>query len=101
MADDLFFAISVDRANNSALEAAQSIVRNHANGWWHRHVNLWIVCGLTAEEWRVLIKPVLSTGSSVLVLQLPPEETKRDWAYSGPDAKNKCGWLHRNYTPSE
>jgi len=92
-----FFAISVDRATQDELNQVHEVVKEHAYGWWHRHVSFWLVGGLTATQWRDLIKPCLLSGSDVLVLRLPAEESDRNWAFTGPNAKEKCQWIHHNY----
>lgn len=92
-----FFAISVDRATRQELNNVQAIIKEKADGWWHRHATFWIAGGLEASEWRDLLKPVLrSERSNVLVLLLPDEEDRR-WGFYGPDAKRKSSWLHENY----
>lgn len=91
-----FYAISVDRAQASELDRVHAVIKQHADGWWHRHANLWIAGGQTATEWRDLIKPHIQTPASVLVLKLPAEAA-RFWAFSGNDASTKCKWFHENY----
>lgn len=91
------FAISIDRATQAELNAVHEIVKENANGWWHRHVNLWIVGGGTASKWRDLLKPALLSGSSILVLQLPDEDSEKKWSYNGQNAEEKCRWFHDNY----
>ncbi len=89
--------ISIDRASLYELDQVQDVIKYHANDWWHRHESVWIVGGGKASKWRDLIKPVLrSRRSSVLVLQLPEKEPK-DWCFSGKNAKETCEWLHQNY----
>lgn len=92
------FAISVDRATQAELNQIHEVIKANANGWWHRHLNFWIVGDGSALEWRNLIKPYLVSGSSVLVLKLPAEDGDRNWAYSGPNAAEKCKWIHNNYS---
>lgn len=92
-----FFAISVDRATESELNEVHQIIKENANGWWHRHVSFWVVGGLQCSEWRDLIKPFLVSGASVLVLELPADSKDRNWSFSGTTATEKCKWFHDNY----
>ncbi len=95
---DNYFVISVDRATGDELNNVQNVIKENANGWWHRHTNVWIVGGGSASKWRDLIKPALpSRDSSVLVIKLPSEDADRSWAFSGKDASAKCKWFHENY----
>ena len=95
---DSAFIIVIDRATDDELNTAHEAIKSKADGWWHRYTNTWIVGGLTASEWRDLVKRVLiSDSASVLVLKLPEAEDRR-WAYYGPRAEERMGWLHRNYT---
>ena len=98
----LFFAIAVDRATTQQLNAVHELVKQHANGWWHHHTNLWIV-GASAQNadtkrvsfWRDLIKPVLAVGQAkILVLRLPSEADGRWWASTKDDGV----WLRKTYT---
>jgi hypothetical protein len=92
-----FFAVSVDRASADELNKVQGVIKEHANGWWHRQTNFWIVGGQSASKWRDLIKPCLTeTDSNVLVIGLPPAD-ESTWAFAGHDATTKCKWLHDNY----
>ena len=92
-----FFAISVDRGTQDELNEVHQIIKANANGWWHTHVSFWVVGGLKCSEWRDLIKPVLLSGASVLVLKLPSDKKERNWAFSGTNANKKCKWFHDNY----
>jgi hypothetical protein len=94
------YVIVVEGATPDALNSVQSVVREKANRWWHRMATTWIVDdGLTAAEWRDLLKPVLTgTGANVLILRLPDAGQNRNWAYSGKAAKDRFEWLHDNYT---
>lgn len=95
MAD--YHLISIDRATLYELDQVQDLIKNNANDWWHRHTTVWIVGGGKASRWRDLIKPILrSHGSSILVLQLPKKES-RNWCFSGENAKEQCEWFHQNY----
>src|SRR5690606_36286918 len=77
-----FYVISIDRATQEELNRAHQIIKENANGWWHRHATTWIAGGLTAAEWRDLLKDTLrSSQSSVLVLKLPKEEAGSAWAF--------------------
>lgn len=94
----------VDGATPLQLTAIQALVTQHANGWWHHMTNVWIVGSTeSATFWRDLIRPIVATQigetvvPSVLVLDLPPAEMTRDWAYFGPSQQNQIGWLLSNY----
>lgn len=92
-----YYLISIDRASLYELDQVQDLIKNYASDWWHHHETVWVVGGGKASKWRDLIKPVLrSRISSVLVLRLPEKES-RDWCFSGKSAKEKCEWFHQNY----
>ncbi|MBD3322391.1 MAG: hypothetical protein GF350_14920 [Chitinivibrionales bacterium] len=94
---DNWYVVLLDRAGNEEREIVHSAIKEHANGWWHRHENTWIVGGLTSAKWRDVVKEAMFSGpSSVLVLALPREEAKRYWSYYGPKSKERCKWLHDN-----
>lgn len=79
----------------------QEVVKQHANGWWHRFESVWLVSSssslASAKAWRDAIKGSLipSLPSSVLVLSEPDGEGS--WAFSGPSANAKCKWFHDNW----
>jgi hypothetical protein len=92
-----YYLISIDRASLYELDQVQDMIKNNADDLWHHHETVWIVGGGKASNWRDLLKPLLrSRRSSVLVLQLPKEES-RNWCFSGKDAKAKCEWFHQKY----
>ena len=76
-----YYLISIDRASLFELDQVQDLIKNNAGDLWHRHETVWIVGGGETSKWRDLIKPVLrSRRSSVLVLQLPKEKS-RNWCF--------------------
>jgi hypothetical protein len=92
-----YYLISIDRASLYEFDQVQDLIKNNADDLWHRHETVWIVGGGETTKWRDLIKPILrSRRSSVLVLQLP-KEASRNWCFSGKDAKEKCEWFHQKY----
>lgn len=89
--------ILADSLSVEQRDAIQSVVKEHARGWWHRFPDVWIVGGGTAKEWRDRVKPFIgSGGASVLVITLPSEG--RRWAYFGPDGEQRMKWLHSSYS---
>src|SRR5687768_16063686 len=92
--------IVIDRATPEVLNAAHAIIKAHANGWWHRMANAWIVGGeVRAPEWRDHLKRRVKPPTSVLVLRLPERTEERGWAYFGPYATTRASWLHNVYRP--
>ena len=91
--------ILVDRATADQLNAVHEIVKTHASGWWHHFTSVWIVGGeKTATQWRNLISPVITEGAAnVLVLELPPPEADRLWAFYGKKPEERSKWLHDSY----
>ena len=88
------YAIALDKLTPERREVIHEIVKEKANGWWHNFSDLWIAGGLSPQEWRDLIRPVIKgTPSSVLVL---PISRNRGWAAFGIGAAKRFKWLHRN-----
>lgn len=88
--------IIVDRAAPDQLNTVHEAIKEEADGWWHRFENTWVVGGLSSAQWRDLVKEHIHSGASVMVLRLPDEQAKRNWAFFGPRAKERAAWLHRN-----
>lgn len=84
-------AIVLDRGTIEERGAIQAIVKEHANGWWHRATDMWIVGGGTASDWTDKIRTILPGAgpSSVIVLSLG-----EGWAFYGPNSAQKAEWLH-------
>lgn len=92
------YIIVLDRATPEERAAVQMAIKEQANGWWHHFQDAWIVSGKTVGFWRDLVKGIIdSPGSGVLVLALP-KKVERRWAFFGPRPKEKTKWLHRNYS---
>lgn len=98
---DSMCVILLDGAGVALREKIHDSVKENANGWWHRFQNCWLAAGHSPKYWRDLLKPYVAEApesAAILVLALPPLDDDRLWAYFGPDAEGKMGWLHRNYT---
>ncbi len=93
------YIISVDQATSEQLNSVHEIIKQHANGWWHHFINVWIVGGgETAQFWRDQIKEAIKTGeASALVLKLPESIDERNWSLFGVNSGKRGAWLHKNY----
>jgi hypothetical protein len=91
------FMIIIDRPTTDLLNAVHELIKQKTDKWWHRYDAVWIVLGGTATEWRDLIKPLISDGPSILVFRLPDENDQRQWAASGPSARERFVWLREEY----
>jgi hypothetical protein len=93
------FLIVLDRASAEQRNAVHEAIKGHANGWWHQFADTWIVGGgVSAAEWRDLLRTHISSPAGVLVLRLPDAASaSRNWAMFGPDAKIRAEWIHENY----
>ncbi len=92
------YVILLDRATADEREAVQAIVKDEAQKWWHRFQDVWLATGHSAPEWRELLKPVLgSPTSNLLVFSLPSDPTDRDWSYWGTQADERTAWIKRNF----
>jgi len=93
------YVIILDEPSPAVREAVQKVVKEHANGWWHRLPNVWMVGGHSAAFWRDQISPLLPNpgATSVLVLRLAPNSESAKWSYWGPNAADRMAWLHRNF----
>jgi hypothetical protein len=87
----------LDHGTPEEREAIHALVKEHANGWWHRFANVWFVGGRTAAWWRDTLRPAKRPGSSILVLRLPDPDG-RAWASIGPNSPERFHWLHATYT---
>ncbi len=93
-----FFAVVLDRGSPEEREAIQAVVKEHANGWWHRFESFWVVGGHTASWWRDQLRPSIAAGpSTLLVMKLPADES-RAWAAFGPNMEERFRWMHGTYT---
>jgi hypothetical protein len=105
---DPTYIIVLDRATAAEREAVHEVVKDHANGWWHRFASAWIVGAGSSSvaEWRDLVTEALdivraasddgeASNAGVLVVNLPVFE-ERDWAFHGKRASERTAWLHKH-----
>lgn len=93
-ADIPIFAIAFDQLTGERREVAHSLIKEHANGWWHNFSDLWFVGGGSPVEWRDLLKHIVAdTPTTLLVF---PVKAGAGWAGSGAEAASKLQWLHKN-----
>lgn len=92
------FVVILDKATADEIAAVHELIKTKSTFWWHHFSTAWIAAGLTAKEWRDLIRPALpSPESSVLILALP-KNGDRTWSLLAPKAIEMGAWFHRNYT---
>lgn len=92
------FLLAIGPSSDDQRNAVQSIVRAHANGWWHHLPDVWIVGGHDHTYWGNLIKPVLAmSGTKLLVLELPRTVEMRMFAVRGPVPEAGKEWLWETY----
>jgi hypothetical protein len=99
--------IVVDHGLPYELNAIQVLVAAKAESWWHQMTNVWIIDSLESAVWwrdtlaeLIRATPGRQPVPSLLVLDLPPLDTRRSWAYFGPRSKAaQGGWLNEYYAP--
>jgi hypothetical protein len=86
-----WFVITLDAATPAQREAVHAAVEASTTQWWHHFADIWIVSGKSAGEWARIVLPHIGDGHAA-VLVLPTDV--RTWTYYGPDAAERCKWLH-------
>ena len=77
-------------------EGVHEVIKEHANGWWHNFVDVWVAGGQASSFWSNVIVPELENGhAKLLVLDLPSNLNER--SYGGFMANDEAEWLDDEY----
>ena len=92
------FVLLLGYATDTQREQVQTLVKEHANGWWHHVPDAWIVGGHDHKFWANTVGPILSgTAARLLVLELPHETSQRMFAQRGRASRSSLDWLWKTY----
>jgi hypothetical protein len=90
-----FYLIALNQPTDQMREAVHSKIKESVDVWWHELSDIWIVKGLTREQWSKAIQVAAGLGVEALVIALPP--VSAGWGFvGGNNARSR--WLYTQYS---